>query len=108
MTIRIDNDIKITPTSDPLIFMVDASVTKDAVEVTDPKIHKVHAKWNKNTGNAGLVTALEKAIPVEDTSLEDSVKAVVCETLVATSEPEPKADPDYTINATNVTVNQVV
>lgn len=108
MSIRVDNDIRLTPTNDPAIFIVDAKVTKDLAEVTDPTIVSVRAKWNKNTGNTGLLNVLEKAMPQGDTSLEDAIKATVCETLVPTKEVTSEPAPDYTINATNVTVNQAV
>ena len=111
MPVRVDRDsIKLMETKDPSIFEVEAIVTTDAVGVQDPTLQTVRTKWNKNTGDAGLRAVLEKAVPTttEKDTLESTLKTNVGETLVQEPVVEPSPDPDYTINATNVTVNQVV
>ncbi len=108
--IRLEKEsIKVSPTEDPLVYVVRAEVTKDDSKVADPKLYPVEFRWNVNTGDAGILAkaheALSKISPAE---IEANVKAALGESIrkdAEVVEPEPESA-NYTIYTGSVTVNQ--
>jgi hypothetical protein len=107
-TIRMEKEsIKVTPTEDPLVYVVRAEVTKDDSKVADPKLYPVEFRWNVNTGDEGILAKAQEALSkISPAEIEANVKASIGESIRKTeevTEPEPA---DYTIYAGSVTVNQ--
>ncbi len=110
VAIRLEKEsITVTPTEDPLVYVVRAEVTTDDSKVADPKLHPVEFRWNSNTGNEGILAKAQEALSkITPTEIETNIKASMGESIrkdAEVIEPEPQPT-NYTIYSNTVTVNQ--
>ena len=109
-TIRMEKEsITVTPTGDPLVYVVRAEVTKDDSKVADPKLYPVEFRWNINTGDAGILAKAQEALSkISPAEIEGDIGLSLGESIRKSELVEPDPEPiNYTIYANTVTVNQI-
>lgn len=106
MPLRIEEKtLTATPTEDPLIYRVDADVTKDGPEILTPRMYHVSVLWNTTTPRTNLREAMRLAI--KESTVQYDLRAAIGEAILpAQPAPGPEPAQNIIINAASVTVNQ--